>query len=267
MSIQAAIQAVAASRTVAATAITAWESESDLLTHLGANNPMRIAAVLGQCAHESGGYLHRFENLNYSTAALKRVFKHHFQAHEYSAYAGQPEKIANRVYANRMSNGSEASGDGWRYRGRGYLQLTGKDNYITFGNAIGKDLVGQPELAADPETAWLVAVRYLASRRRSGKTLMEWADEGNDRMVSIGINGSTNPHGLSDRIARTARALAGLNGSVSTGDWQFLLLSNGFEPGPIDGLDGPKTRAAIAAAEEKFGKSGQDLANHLRALI
>lgn len=198
MSIQAAIHAVAASRAVAATAITAWEIQAEKLAELGASNDLRVASVIGQCGHESGGYLHRFENLNYSRSALRRVFKKYFEDHEYSAFARNPEKIANRVYANRMSNGGEASGDGWRYRGRGYLQLTGKANYIKFGDAIGVNLVGNPDLAAEPETAWLVAVHYMNTRHRSGRSLMEWADRRNDRMVSAGINGSSNPHGLTD---------------------------------------------------------------------
>jgi len=263
MSLKSAIRAVAASATVGDTAFDAWKANEAELERLGATNDHRLAAIIGQCAHESGGFLHRFENLNYSAAALRRVFRRHFPtAAIANDYARNPERIANRAYSDRMGNGSEASGDGWRYRGRGYIQLTGKSNYQTFGDAINIDLVSHPDKAAEPGTAWLVAVRYMASRRRSGKTLLQWADEGADRMVTLGINGGT--HGLADREMRTARALAALSGDVPVIEWQRLLLAAGFNPGPIDGLDGPKTRAARQEAEQALGLSGSALVDKLR---
>lgn len=266
MSIEAAIAAVAGSRAAADAATQAWNDNAAKLEALGATSPARLAAIFGQCAHESGGFLHRFENLNYSASALQRVFRRHFPTSAIAQqYHRKPEKIANRAYGDRMGNGPESSGDGYRYRGRGYIQLTGKSNYTSFGNAVGLDLVGNPDLAAEPGTAWMVAVRYMATRKRSGKTALEWADAGDDRMVTLVINGGT--HGLADREMRTGRAAAALGGVKKEPpviEQQRLLLAAGFNPGPVDGLMGKRTRAAIAAAAEKFGKSGADLFEKLR---
>ncbi len=264
MSVKTAIMAVAASAPVGEAAASAWAASAETLRRLGATNDERLAAIFGQCAHESGGFLHRFENLNYSAAALRRVFRKYFPAGDYDAFARQPEKIANRVYASRMGNGPPASGDGWRYRGRGYIQLTGKDNYTRFGAAIGVDLVRDPDRAADPAVAWQIAVRYMATRRRAGRTLLAWADLRDDEMVTEGINGGQ--HGLLDRQIRTARALRALTGEIPVIEWQRLLLGAGFEPGPIDGLMGPKTRAAQAEAAARFGAEGAALLEHLRAV-
>ncbi len=101
------------------------------------NSSLRVAAFLAQCAHESGNFKFLTENLNYRWESLRKVFPRYFPTDELAQqYARQPEKIANRVYANRMGNGDEASGDGWRYRGRGLIQLTGKDNYFWFAQSI-----------------------------------------------------------------------------------------------------------------------------------
>lgn len=263
MRVEHAIRALAASENAGQTAAEAWLANETQLETLGASSDGRIAAILGQCAHESGGYLQRFENLNYSAAALNRVFGRHFPTMAIAEnYARQPERIANRAYADRMGNGPEASGDGWRYRGRGYLQLTGKSNYRVFGDAIGVDLVAEPERAAEPGIAWLIAVRYMASRSRSGRNLLEWADQDDDRMVTLGINGGT--HGLVERERLTARAQAVLSGEVPVVEWQRLLLAAGFDPGPIDGLKGKKTDAARAAAAAAFKLDGPALVERLR---
>lgn len=262
MSVRTAIMAVAASDHVGDAAASAWEANAEALRKLGATNDERLAAIVGQCAHESGGFLHRFENLNYSAAALKRVFRRHFPDGDFDAFARQPEKIANRVYANRMDNGPPSSGDGWRYRGRGYIQLTGKDNYARYGRDIGIDLVRDPDQAAEPGVAWQIAVRYMATRRRAGRTLLVWADLRDDEMVTEGINGGQ--HGLLDRQIRTARAYRALTGEIPVIEWQRLLLAAGFAPGPIDGLMGPKTRAAQEAAAAKFGVEGAALVERLR---
>ncbi len=241
MSIQAAIRAVSASQTVANEAFSAWQARAMDLQNLGATTDKRLASIFGQCAHESAGFRVRFENLNYSAAGLKAIFGRHFSSQaERNHFARKPEMIANRVYSNRNGNGSEASGDGWRFRGRGYIQLTGRSNYRISGAAVGVDLESNPEQAANPDIAWMVAVRYMASRKRSSKTLLEWADLSDDLMVTKGINGGTN--GLHDRIVNTAKALHALSGKTDTAEWQALLLAAGFDPGPIDGLMGPKTR-------------------------
>jgi len=113
------------------------------------NTPLRVAHFLAQCDHESGGFTLVRENLNYSVKGLMSVFGKYFPTIEIAGqYARQPEKIANRVYADRMGNGDEASGDGWKYRGRGYIQLTGHDNYEAFGEEIGVDLSENTDLVA-----------------------------------------------------------------------------------------------------------------------
>jgi putative chitinase len=110
------------------------------------NTPLRLAHFLAQCGHESAGFTATTENLNYSALGLKGTFKKYFPTDALAnAYARQPEKIANRVYASRMGNGDEKSGDGYKYRGRGYIQLTGKQNYTTFSQSIG-----DPEVITNP---------------------------------------------------------------------------------------------------------------------
>ena len=119
----------------------------ELLT-LNITSKMRLAHFLSQIAHESGNFKFVRENLNYSAAGLKKTFGKYFTPQELLKYANKPDKIANRVYANRMGNGDEVSGDGYRYRGRGYLQLTGKDNYRKFEKYIGEDILNYPDLVA-----------------------------------------------------------------------------------------------------------------------
>jgi len=105
------------------------------------NTPLRLAHFLAQCGHESCGFRVTSENLNYSAKGLNGIFKKYFPTEAIAKqYERQPQKIANKVYANRMNNGSEASGDGFKFRGRGYIQLTGRDNYTQFGKAIGEDI-------------------------------------------------------------------------------------------------------------------------------
>jgi putative chitinase len=121
------------------------------------NTPERQAGFIAQCAHESGMFKAVKENLNYSDKALLGVFPKYFNADNVASYARQPEKIANRVYGNRMGNGDEASGDGFRYCGRGLIQLTGKDNYKRFSDSVGVDFVASPELVETPQYAVLSA--------------------------------------------------------------------------------------------------------------
>jgi putative chitinase len=268
MSVSAAIRACASSSVTAQAATEAWEASEDQMSDIGITNDFRRAMLIGQCAHESARFKSRFENLNYSAAGLWKVFRRHF-ANEAEAeqFARQPERIANRVYANRIGNGSEASGDGWRYRGRGYLQLTGRDNYRRYGELLDLALEDTPDLAAEPANCWLIAATYCARTRRNSRTLLDWAD-GPDPdvvMVTKGINGGT--HGLQDRKDLTARAISALTGAASVSEWQRLLLNAGFDPGPIDGLEGPKTRAARAAAEAAFGLTGDALLAELRAVV
>jgi len=113
----------------------------------------RQAMFLAQCAHESGLFRTVVENLNYSAEGLQRTFPRHFRTASVRNYHRQPEKIANRVYSNRMGNGDEASGDGWRFRGRGLIQLTGKSNYIACSEDLEVDLLANPDYLLTPEGA------------------------------------------------------------------------------------------------------------------
>jgi len=111
-------------------------------------NALRLAHFLAQCAHESGGFKVIYENLNYSADGLKATFPKYFPEPLNESYARNPAKIGARVYADRMGNGDEASGDGYTFRGRGYIQLTGKSNYANFGKAVNEDTVASPDLVA-----------------------------------------------------------------------------------------------------------------------
>ncbi|CAA7618363.1 glycoside hydrolase family 19 protein [Magnetospirillum sp. SS-4] len=169
----------------------------------GIDTPLRLAAFLAQIAHESGQFRALAENLNYSAEALLRVFPRHFDAEGAEAYARQPERIAARVYANRMGNGDEDSGDGWRYRGRGLIQLTGRANYAACGEALRLGLVHAPEMLEQPGLAARSAGWFW---QRNG--LNRPADAGNIETITRRINGGLS--GLKDRKAHYARACTAL---------------------------------------------------------
>lgn len=154
----------------------------------------RIAGFLAQCSHESGGFKVKEENLNYSADALNRVFPKYFKNAGVDAneYARKPEKIANRVYANRMGNGDEASGEGYKYRGRGYIQLTGKENYTKFANKIGKSLDEAVEYCTTDAGALESALFFW-----SENNLNSFCDKDDIVGMTKRINGGTN--GLEDR--------------------------------------------------------------------
>ncbi len=156
------------------------------------NTKRRAGHFLAQIMHESGRLVHTEENLNYSKKALRRVFKKYFTEAQAVEYHRKPEKIANRVYANRMGNGSEASGDGWRYRGRGLIQLTGKNNYEGFAAWLGEDVVADPDKVAN-EYAVHSAVYYWTKN-----DLNVLADRDQVNKITKRINGGFN--GLEDRV-------------------------------------------------------------------
>lgn len=161
------------------------------------NTPLRLAHFLSQCGHESGNFNVVNENLNYRAKSLRSIFKKYFTDDATALlYERKPEKIANIVYASRMGNGDKASGDGYKFRGRGYIQLTGKDNYTAFGKAIGVDILANPDLVAT-KYPLLSAAWYWNSRK-----LNAVADQGaTDAVVTKAtklVNGGT--IGLADRI-------------------------------------------------------------------
>lgn len=162
------------------------------------NTVLRLAAFLAQLGHESGDLKRFEENLNYSASGLLNTFPKYFKSQsEAEAYARKPEKIANRVYANRMGNGSESSGDGWKHRGRGAIQLTGKQNYIACDRS-GLRCINNPDVLASDRGAIASAVWFWKSR-----SLNEYADRGDFAKTTRIINGGTN--GAADREAKYQR--------------------------------------------------------------
>jgi putative chitinase len=169
----------------------------DTAAKFGINTPLRLAHFLAQCGHESGGFRLTQENLNYSAKGLNGIFKKYFPTEaSASPYNRNPQKIANKVYSNRMGNGTEASGDGYKFRGRGYIQLTGKDNYTAFGKSIGVDMTVNPDLVASQyallSAAWFFTKNGLHKMADGGAT---------DQVVTSitkRVNGGT--IGLTDRI-------------------------------------------------------------------
>ena len=139
----------------------------DVMKTFGIDTPVEIAHFLSQCGHESAGFKVVNENLNYSAKGLLGIFKKYFPTQALAEqYQRKPEKIANRVYASRMGNGDEASGEGFKFRGRGFIQLTGKQNYTAFGKAIGVDIAANPDLVATKypllSAAWFFSKNCLA---------------------------------------------------------------------------------------------------------
>jgi len=171
-----------------------------MLPRYSIDTPVRIAAFIAQCAHESNQFNVKEENLNYSKAALKKVFRKYFDNAELSQFARNPEKIANRVYSNRMNNGNEASGDGYRFRGRGYIQLTGRSQYEEFAKEIGKSLDETIEYVETYEGALESACWFWKENN-----INNYADSLDIKGMTRRINGGYN--GLSDRIEYWNKAL------------------------------------------------------------
>jgi putative chitinase len=178
-----------------------YEALNQLLPEYDINTPHRIAHFVAQCAHESGSFKFIKENLNYRAASLRATFPKYFPTDDLARqYEKRPEAIANRVYANRMGNGDEASGDGWRYCGRGLIQLTGKDNYTFFAGSLGIPVEEAAEYLATFEGAAQSACFYWEQNK-----LNRFADANDVRGLTRAINGGF--IGLEDRIKHTNHAL------------------------------------------------------------
>jgi putative chitinase len=161
------------------------------------NNILRLSHFLSQCSHESGGFKHTVENLNYSVKGLLTVFPKYFkQLGLAEAYARKPEKIASRVYSNRMGNGDEGSCDGWTYRGRGYIQLTGKNNYMDFDKFVDDNIMDNPDLVSKKYP--LQSAAWFFSKNRLHILADKGSSEDVVKTITKKINGGTN--GLIDRI-------------------------------------------------------------------
>jgi len=182
----------------------AWTTAlNEVLPTYKIDTPERIASFLAQCGHESGGFTVLQENLNYSADGLNKIFKKYFPTLDSAQpYARKPEMIANRVYGNRMGNGDEASGEGYRYRGRGPIQLTGKDNYTACSDFLFQDdtLLQNPDMLLDPEYALHSACWFWWKN-----DLNNYADSADLVTMTKRINGGT--IGLEDRIKHYNHAM------------------------------------------------------------
>ena len=187
----------------------AWEQPlKDILAKYQINTPQRIAMFVAQCGHESLNFTVLEENLNYSAKGLYAVFGKYFQraGRDANAFHRQPERIANVVYADRMGNSNAASGDGWKYRGRGVIQLTGAHNYAMFADAVGKKLSQIIEYVSTKDGALESACWFW-----NKNDLNRYADNGDIKGATKRINGGYN--GLSDREHHYHRAMSVLDGS------------------------------------------------------
>ena len=178
-----------------------YEALSNVLPEYEIDSPQRVAAFIAQCTHESGGFKRLKENLNYKWESLRRVFPKYFPDDELAReYAHKQEQIANRVYSGRMGNGDESSGDGFRYCGRGLIQLTGKNNYTKFAESIGMVVEEVPALLETFEGAVKSACWFWKTNN-----LNQYADSGDILTMTKRINGGT--IGLEDRIKHYNHAL------------------------------------------------------------
>jgi len=161
------------------------------------NTPLRLAHFLAQCGHESGGFKATQENLNYSAKGLAGIFKKYFPTEAAAApYARQPQKIASKVYGGRMGNGPESTGEGYKFRGRGYIQLTGKENYTAFGKSIGEDIISNPDVVASKYA--LLSAAWFFSKNGLHKMADGGATDAVVTSITKRVNGGT--IGLPDRI-------------------------------------------------------------------
>lgn len=236
------------------------EMLSQISDSWGINTPARMAMFIAQCAHESAEFTVFSENLNYSESALLRVFKKYFTVATARDYARQPELIANRVYANRMGNGDEQSGDGWKYRGGGAIQLTGHNNFKAFAADIGLSI----DEAVD-------AVRRLPGALEAAMWFWEqndlnrFADKGDVLGATKAINGGT--HGITQRQEYYARAVAAFeveqSTSVDPSVPAYKLLTAGSKGElvravqhqlgiAVDGFYGPETKRAVKAWQQSI---------------
>jgi putative chitinase len=251
-----------------------FDALNQYLPEQGIDSVPRVAGFISQTQHESNDFKVLQENLNYSWQGLRSIFSKYFRSDDAAKeYHRQPEKIANRVYANRMGNGDERSGDGWKYRGRGILQLTGKSNYLNcsldlFNNDI---LVKDPDLLRQPDYAILSACWFW---KKNG--LNSFCDAMDVKTLSYRINGGWN--GLEDRIEKWEHALAVFGGVEEQKPIRTLKLgSKGNDVVLLqrflriteDGDFGPGTRRALIEWQSANGLDADGVAgpNTLRAMF
>ncbi|ARQ56869.1 phage-related lysozyme-like protein [Rhizobium sp. Kim5] len=185
------------------------EALLDACQAYGVTDARHVAYVLATPVIETGNTFEPIsENLNYSADGLLRTFSRYFSVTEVAAYARQPQRIANRAYGDRMGNGPESSGDGWKFRGRGYCQITGRDNYLKFSRLLGVDLVGNPDLALTQTIAAKIAVVGMRDGVFTGKRLSDYFGVGtewtNARRIINGL----------DRAADIAKAAKAFHAAI-----------------------------------------------------
>jgi len=168
----------------------------DTAAKFGITNPLRLAHFLAQCGHESGGFKAVNENLNYGAKGLLGTFPKYFNATTAAQYERKPEMIASKVYGGRMGNGPESTKDGYKFRGRGYIQLTGKDNYTAFDKFVDDDILGNPDLVATKYP--LMSAAWFFNKNGLWAICDKGADQGTVTAVTKRVNGGT--IGLPDRI-------------------------------------------------------------------
>jgi putative chitinase len=169
----------------------------DTASKFAINTPLRLAHFLAQCGHESGGFRATQENLNYSAKGLTGTFKKYFPTESAATpYAKNPLKIASKVYGGRMGNGPESSQEGYKFRGRGYIQLTGKENYTAFGKSINEDICSNPDKVASSYA--LLSAAWFFSKNGLHKMADEGSSDAVVTKITKRVNGGT--IGLSDRI-------------------------------------------------------------------
>ena len=251
-----------------------------LLAQHGLSEPLPLCHFLSQIGAETGEMTVLSESGNYSAERLRAIFPKYFTPAQAKVYARRPEAILSRAYANRMGNGSEASGDGWRYRGRGPLQNTGKDSYRRLGQRLGADLVANPDLlATDLTLALKVALLYWSDLKLS-EVAQRGATHETVLAVSRGINlgnprSGAQPNGLKERKAAFERAWKLFGGNApakldpsadgiledgeegeAVSDLQSALLALGYPVGEADGVFGERTVAAVAAFQAREALGG-----------
>lgn len=257
----------------------------DMLKQYSIDNSARLAAFIGQGLIETNFLKATVENFNYSAKRLQEIWPARFTPELAKEYANKPEKIANYVYANRLGNGPPESGDGWRYRGRGFFQITGKDNYIRYGEIANANLVDNPEIL---EKDFMLSVRVAAAYFHN-KQLWRYADRGDIGAVSRGVNlgrptSGTPAHAEADRVKWTANALSlvqkpdvlvsapapapeapptpqpPVDDTLRIGSTgakvehvQGLLNALGYLAGDVDGVYGPTTNRAVVVFQHEHG--------------
>lgn len=214
--------------------------------------------VFGQLAHESREFTKTEESMAYSAPRLLVVFPHKFDdlGHAEAVLSKGPKALASHLYDTHPGLGNKRPGDGWRYRGSGYIHLTGLENFERASDACGFNYVKRPDLARKPVHAWRIANWYLQDRKRRGRTLIQLSEAGKVEEVTRGINGGLNGH--EDRLRRAELSIKAMQRQEPEAEvvhvrksrddvWraQSLLIDAGYHPGPLDGVMGALTRQAL----------------------